>query len=467
MLGANLGSARVRIILSLVLAVLAVTARAQDAVEREWAVMVYMNAKNNLEPYALSNFHSMALVGSTPKVSVVAQLGRPKCDRDAKPPTTCYTTEDGNWSGVHRFLVEKNTKPRPEQARVDVAAIGESTDMGSPQALRQFIRWAKKNYPAKRYMLVIWNHGQGWRFQLAKDRALRIQAVRSPITKEAAESAHASSAPAVGGYRAVSSDDDTGNILYNREVQDVIAGEFAQSKLDLLGYDACLMAMIETAYGLVPSVDVMVGSEELEPGTGWRYSTWLDKLVATPTMGPEQVSRALIDSYRDQYGDEYLTTLSAIRLSAVPQIANGLSGFSDALRMAGEGELAAMRKAREGVQAYGGSVIPPLRTSVDIAALLRAYERNTSNAGLRARSATLRADIAGAVIANYASARSRYPDGEVPYGSEGLAIYYPESADVFYKDYFHKGYLKDNKENPVDFVQRQTWAELLYKLLGI
>jgi hypothetical protein len=466
MFAARLCTSRVRFVAGLALSVMALYAQAKETVERDWTVMVYMNAKNNLEPYALSNFHSMAVVGSSPKVGVVAQLGRPKCDRKATPSTDCYTTEDGNWSGVYRFLVEKGTKPRPEQARVNVSAAGDSTDMGSPQALRQFIQWAKKSYPAKRYMLVIWNHGQGWRFQLAKDRALRIQSVRSPVPNQIAESIHGS-APAVGGYRAVSSDDDTGNILYNREVQDVIAGEFSKSKLDLLGYDACLMAMVETAYGLAPSVEVMVASEELEPGTGWRYATWLDKLVASPSMGPEQVSKALIDSYRQQYGDEYLTTLSAIRLSAIPAIAKSLSAFSDAVRQAGEGELAAMRKARVDVQAYGGSVVPPLRTSVDIAALLKAYEANTSNAGLRARSGKVRADLAGAVIANYASARSQYPDGEVPYGSEGLAIYFPESVDVFYKDYFHKGYLKENKDRPVDFVQQQSWAELLYKLLEI
>ena len=137
---------------------------AEDGAQKEWTVMVYMNAKNNLEPFALSNFHSMATVGSTSKVSVVAQLGRPSSFR--------YTNEDGNWAGVYRFLVNKDSKPRPEQAKVDVAASGDSTDMGSPLALRQFIQWSKKAYPAKRYMLVIWNHGQGWRFQLAANSAV-------------------------------------------------------------------------------------------------------------------------------------------------------------------------------------------------------------------------------------------------------------------------------------------------------
>ncbi len=434
------------------------TVFAQPKLEREWTVMVYMNAKNNLEPFALSNFHSIAAVGSTPKVSVVAQLGRPSSFR--------YTNEDGNWSGVYRFLVNKNSKPRPEQALVDVAKSGDSTDMGSPLALKQFIQWSKKTHPAKHYMLVIWNHGQGWRFQLAANSALKRQSVRAALTQQELGTVPATT-PAVGGYRAVSSDDDTGKILYNREVQDVIAAEFTTSKLDLLGYDACLMAMLETAYGVAPSVTVMVGSQELEPGSGWRYATWLDKLVAKPGMDAEDLSKAVVESYHQQYLDEYLTTLSAVRLSAIAELAKSLSAFSDAVRQADDAELQALRKARASVLAYGASVAPPLRTSVDLTALLKAYESNSKNAALKNKAAKVRADLAKAVISNYASSRSQYPDGEMPYGSEGLAIYYPESSEVFYKDYFHEGYLKKNKDRPVDFVQKETWADLLYKLLEI
>jgi len=431
---------------------------AQDSAKKEWTVMVYMNAKNNLEPFALANFHSMAAVGSNAKVNVVTEMGRPSTYR--------YTEEDGNWSGVYRFFVAKGSNPRPENAVVDVAAAGESTDMGSPQALKQFIQWAKKSYPAKHYMLVVWNHGQGWRFQLAASSAVKQQSARAALPKQAVEGVPPTT-PAVGGYRAVSSDDDTGKILYNREVQEVIAQEFSQSKLDVLGYDACLMAMIETAYGVAPTVGVMVGSEELEPGNGWRYATWLDKLTAKPTMSPEDVTKAVVDSYHDQYGDEFLTTLSAIRLSAVGDVATSLSEFANAVSQAGDREVQALRKARTEVLAYGASVSPPLRTSVDLSALLKRYEGNTKSDALRAKSVAVRTKLSKAVIARYASERSAYPKDEPPYGSEGLAIYYPESSEVFYKDYFHEGYLKSNKDRPVDFVQRESWADLLYKLLEI
>lgn len=225
--------------------------------------------------------------------------------------------------------------------------------------------------------------------------------------------------------------------------------------------------MIETAYGVVPSVNVMIGSEELEPGTGWRYSTWLNKLVAKPGMNAEELSKAVVESYRQEYRDEHLTTLSAIRLSAVPVLAESLSDFSNAVRSAGKVELQALREARADIESYGMSIAPPLRTSVDLAALLKAYEAKTKNGLLKEKSERVRALLAEAVVSNYASARSQYPKGEKPYGSEGLAIYYPESSSAFYEDFFHTGYFKQNKDRPVDFVQHETWADLLYELLGI
>lgn len=430
--------------------------------EREWTVMVYMNAKNNLEPYALKNFHSMAEVGSTAKVSIVAQLGRPAGRHYTKPETS----KESEWSGVYRFLIGKDTKPVPEHAVVEVKAIGESEDMGAPAALEQFIVWSRQNYPAKRYMLVIWNHGQGWRLLMtSKDGGQGLSPESAPL--HPLSGGGETSSPAIGGFRAISVDDDTGHILYNREVQEVIAGQFRGVKLDVLGYDACLMAMIETAYGLTESVTVMIGSEELEPGMGWRYATWLDKVIAKPTLAAEDLGLAVVESYRSEYGDELLTTLSALRLSEIRSLAKQLSSFADALRSAGEIELRVMRSARANVRAYGESAKPPAPYSVDLSALLREYESRTSNVNLRSQAANVRSAISKAVISNYASERSRYPNGKKPYGSEGVAIYYPETANTFRKDFFHRGYLKDNIEKPVDFVRMESWADLLYKLLGI
>lgn len=428
---------------------------AHGGTPREWTVMVYMNAKNNLEPHALENFHSMASIGSSPSVAVVAELGRPSKTR--------YTKADGNWSGVYRFYVSKGLKPLPERA-VDKPAEGaDIPDMGDPRTLRNFIAWAKKTYPARRYMLVIWNHGQGWRLQLGRTNTNRLAI-------DGAHEAHApeltAAGPPVGGFRAVSADDDTGSILYNKEVQNVIQSEFADKQLDLLGFDACLMAMLETAYGLAPSTKVMVASEELEPGAGWRYSYWLAPLVANPAMGAESLGTHVVEAYRKHYGDEYETTLSAIRLKDIRAFSQELSSLSDQIRSQ-ESELQALRRARARLRSYGDSELPPLRTSVDLLALLRLYEGESKNQELRQRSKELRQKLKATIISNYSSVRSAAPPDGMPYGSEGIAIYLPEDADAFYKDHYHAGYLKNNTDLPVDFVKNERWAELIYSVLDI
>jgi Clostripain family len=199
------------------------TVRAEPAPEsppREWTVMIYMNGKNNLEPDALNNFHAISSIGSTDKVALVVELGRPK-----KP-----TKADGNWSGVYRFLVGRDQSPRPKSA-VEKVASGTPSDMGRRETLSDFIKWSKSKYPAKHYMLVVWNHGQGYRLTLAmlatkmNVKPLRTDGVPTP------------GLGAVGGFRAISSDDDTGSVMYNAEVEQAIVENFGASKLDLVGFD--------------------------------------------------------------------------------------------------------------------------------------------------------------------------------------------------------------------------------------
>jgi hypothetical protein len=439
------------ILLAIVLIFCTATAPAANA-EKEWTVMFYMNGKNNLEPDALDNFHSMAEVGSSDGVNFVVELGRPR-----RPG---YTRVDGNWSGVYRFYLKKGTSPLPKEAAFDVRKADESVDMGKPEALAHFVDWAKREYPAHRYMLVIWNHGQGWRFQLSTDRNLRMESSRG-VSPPTTTSSRSTPAPALGGFRAVSSDEDTGSILFNREIQDIIANEFGSQRLNVLGFDACLMSMAETAYAFAPHVNVLVASEELEPAAGWRYSKWMDKLVANPEMTDAQLGSALVEMYRNQYENEYLTTLSATDLNQLRETMSQLSVFANAIRDAGKDEVTNLRQARMELTSYGASLSRPPRTSVDLLGLLRHYELRTKNAKLRSQSVALRDLLAHNIITNYASTRSAAPDTRQPYGSEGIAIYFPESRQAFLADRFHEGYSKANSDRPVDFVKNETWVDLL------
>jgi hypothetical protein len=435
-----------------------VTSIAAPPTQAEWTVMVYMNGKNNLEPYALKNFHDMAEVGSTPEVNIVVEMGRPKSTR--------YSPEDGDWTGVKRFLVRKGDAPTPDMALMDLEKVGEPTDMGSADTFRRFIQWTQKEYPAKRYMVVVWNHGQGWRYQLAKSSEARIHAAAGRIAAASAV-AKIEDVPAVGGFRSISHDEDSNNILYNFDVQQAFLDQFpTDRKLDLLGFDACLMGMLETAYAFRNNVSTMVASEELEPGDGWHYAPWLVTLTQNPSMSGEELGIAVVDAYQARYGNRGIETLSVVRLANLPSVASDISAFADAIAKAGKAETDALLAARTKLRPYGSAY--NLKTSVDLSALLAQYEKITRDTPLRLRSAALRTKINAQVAKNYASTRSANPNQDwMPYGSRGVAIYFPASKKDFESDKEHQGYLKTNMIKPVEFVQKERWADLLYKILGM
>lgn len=54
-------------------------------------------------------------------------------------------------------------------------------------------------------------------------------------------------------------------------VPDPITG--GRFKLDIIGFDACLMAMYEVGSTLAPYGHYLLGSELLEPGHGWDYAS--------------------------------------------------------------------------------------------------------------------------------------------------------------------------------------------------
>jgi len=430
-------------------------ARADKA---EWTFMVYMNAKNNLEADALANFREMAEVGGSDRVNVLVEFGRPKLH---------VTEEEEGWDGVLRFKVEQGQAPIPSAAIVDLRSdTPELSDMGSPRALQDFVSWSMQSYPAKKYMLVIWNHGQGWRFQMAKNQELSIAAtteLRFSDNETIDElKREARSTPAVGGYRTVSYDDDTGSFLYNSDIQAIVEASFGgdKPKLDVIGFDACLMSMIETAYAFRNSTSLLVSSEELEPGAGWNYVPIVKALVSNPETTPMQLSEVIVAGYEARFGNSRSTTLSILDLEKADTTAKSVSAFAGALMAALPAENNHVKNARAKMTPYGAS--EGLRTSVDLVTFLDNYTARTENAELKKVAEAAKAAIRQLVLLNYASNPSKKHTG-----AEGVAIYFPESKIHFFADTYHEGYLKANTDHVVDFVAKELWADLLAKYLEL
>jgi Clostripain family len=270
--------------------------------QKKWTVMVFLNAANNLEPYGIEDMNEMEKVGSTRDVNVVVELVRYH-GREKKPransayfsnpyqerETQFYYGLD-NTPGNARYYVLKDE----DDVRVQsvVKSNAGPADGGRTESLADFGKWAVENYPAENYALVIWNHGAGW--------------------------------------SGVSYDDNSHHGMDLPEVRDGVEQIVAKlqngkKKLDILDFDACLMATLEVGYELKDCVDYLLASQETEPGDGMPYDDYLQFLVKYPETPAVAFAKSMVDAYVKSYAPKgsqtfqdmssFSETKSAIRLS--------------------------------------------------------------------------------------------------------------------------------------------------------
>jgi len=254
--------------------------------ESSWTFMVYLDGDNNLEGAAINDFMEMSAVGSTPAVNIVAQFDRGGYD----------SSYDG-WTTCKRYFVTPGMTPTIANA---ISDLGEC-NMADQNTLNEFVTWAMATYPADKYALILWNHGSGWRTFAPWDEQT--------------------------GRGICWDDSHPGDYLTLQETEQALTGKYVQ----LLGYDACLMHMIEVVYQVMANAGVSVGSEELEPGDGWPYDTILNDLTVTPTMNEYALGTVIVDRYMGSYGYAGSETQSAMDNSALPNLVAAVDDLAQAL----------------------------------------------------------------------------------------------------------------------------------------
>ena len=152
--------------------------------------------------------------------------------------------------------------------------------------------------------------------------------------------------------------------------------------LDIVGFDACLMATYENAAHLRHYANYMVASEELEPGIGWYYTGWLSKLCDDPDMDSQSLAVAIADAYMeactDENPDDYLS-MSVVYLPAVNYLVDTMETYAAYLSQAlNEGQLAAFSRARQRMYTFG-EFSDASSDMVDMAAMLQATGASPSD----------------------------------------------------------------------------------------
>ncbi|WP_455522236.1 clostripain-related cysteine peptidase [Ruminococcus sp.] len=191
-------------------------------------------------------------------------------------------------------------------------------NMADSATLTDFIRYCSSNYAADHYGLVLWDHGGG----------------------------------VVGGY---GYDENFGGDSMSLTEMSRALGD-ASVHLDMLGFDACLMANFETCLMAAPYADYLIASEEPEPGCGWYYTDWIGKLSENCGIPPKRYGRQIIDDYITESGwdsPSMYSTLGMFDLQQVTQkLLPALSQFSDdAVQQLSAGEYRRISQSRSNTRA--------------------------------------------------------------------------------------------------------------------
>jgi len=202
------------------------------------------------------------------------------------------------WDGLYKpAYLYKVVKGGLEEVK-GFALNGEEVNMGDPQTLKTFVGFTVSKFRAEHYVLVLWDHGND-----------------------------------VSGC---CWDEHPVDHLTHPEV----AAALSKFHIDILAFDACLMAMIEVAYeynqyGL--NTDYLVGSENYVANYGYPYDTILGDLNQNPTMSELELAELIVHNYaefyqpRAHFNGGVMATLSAIDLAKADEVVVDLSVMTRAL----------------------------------------------------------------------------------------------------------------------------------------
>jgi hypothetical protein len=338
----------------------------------QWTVMIYMNG-SNLESEngeATTNLESLLSVHIPENIRVLVYTGG-----------TARWQKYGISSGANQIWLARD-------GGLELLESLSRKNMGSSATLAEFIAYGQQYAPYERKALILWDHGGG----------------------------------SVQGFGADEWYDYDGLFLY--EMADAMEAGYDGVPFDLIGFDACLMASIETASVFAPYAQVLVASEEVEPGGGWDYRSVFNQLALQPQMTGEELGIAIADSYYGKYKltpTEGYITCSVIDLAAIPELEQRLGEFSQGLSgsIAAPAAMQTLAYARQNSESYGDE---PGAVSFDMIDLYHFVNQQTNADGQLA--AALKSAIEEAVVYEVSGSQRMY--------SYGLSIYFPFAA----KDYF-------------------------------
>jgi cysteine peptidase C11 family protein len=322
-------------------------AKAKANVRKTWGIYVYIAGDNNLSDNGLIDITEMVDAGGSKDVHIAVQIDT-KGDFDG---SVRYEISEPDFAGKsHRIVIQR----LPEE------------DTGDPKFLSDFLKWAAVRYPATNRLLVVWNHGAGFMHTPTRDI----------------------------GY----DDSSLGDALTMAELRWALSnagfGTGSMGKLSLIGFDACLMNMLEVAYEYVGYTDYVVGSQQTEPADGWPYDDVVRR--AKVTKAPIQLATSIVKDYIASYkktGQQGVTQ-SAMDVATLATLSASVEALGALLIKAMPASRGKILEARVATQGYEEP------TYVDLVDLTQQLKARLADSTLKKACDTVKAAVSKAVVKN-------------------------------------------------------------------
>lgn len=260
--------------------------------QTSWTIMVYMNG-SDLE----SSYDSY-----TGEVSGNATLDLQEMISGLNTDNIHVVIETG---GTLEWLMPGIDASQNQRHKIEDGELVPISDLGlknmtDPNTLIDFVDWGMANYPSEKYALLMWNHGGGSLYGFGVDEYYPTDSLTLDELSLALST----------------------------------ISEKHQSKLEVIGFDACLMATLETAAVCAPYANYLIASEETEPSYGWDYDRIFNALGDGNAFNGDSFGELVVEGFLDysvEANQEELLTLSVIDLSVIDEVINDFDSLTSAI----------------------------------------------------------------------------------------------------------------------------------------
>ena len=214
-----------------------------------WTIFVYMCGSDleSVDSSGTEDMEEMLQASTGDRVRFVVQTGGAEA----------WTAGKVDPDKLDRFVIQDGNMEKVDSQP--------GASMGDGSTLANFLAWGTTNYPAANMGLVLWNHGSGSICGVCFDELYEDDSLSLEEVGGALESVYPN----------------------------------MTDSFRFIGFDACLMATVETANLLVPHADYMYASEDTEPGYGWDYTAIGAYLGSHPDADGAALGKLICDSYYD------------------------------------------------------------------------------------------------------------------------------------------------------------------------